>query len=115
MSTRPSADERSHGATRERARESLGLQNAIAAFVVVALLAVPVFRLQPATIAGPGSLGQFVAISSATAGVAAFVIGRIVAAGPNGSGGSACSTSSTSRHWRSHTLSSPCSDGRSSR
>lgn len=73
---------RSHGQTRERAREAIGLQIAIFAFVLAALVAVPTFRLQSAPISGPDSLGQFAALASAVTAVVVFVVGRIIAADP---------------------------------
>ncbi|KJQ53203.1 DUF998 domain-containing protein [Microbacterium sp. SA39] len=73
---------RSDGENRERAREAIGLQISIFAFVLVALIAVPVFRWQSAPISGPDSLGQFVAIASASVAIIVFVLGRIVVADP---------------------------------
>jgi len=73
---------RSHGATRERAREAIGLQISIFAFVLAALVAVVVFRLHPAPIAGPDSLGQFAAMASAVTAIVVFVLGRVIAADP---------------------------------
>jgi hypothetical membrane protein len=66
-----------HGPS-ERSLESRGLWAAVLAFVLSALVALLVFRLTSAPIAGEGSVGQFAAISSAVAAVAAFVGGRIV-------------------------------------
>jgi hypothetical membrane protein len=62
----------------ERSRESLALAAGAAAFIVVGVVAILVFRFQDAPIAGPGSLGQFAAISAAAVGIAAFVGGRWV-------------------------------------
>ena len=73
---------RSHGESRERAREAIGLQISIFAFAVAALVAFPVFRLQPASISGPDSLGQFAALASAVTAIVVFVAGRIIAADP---------------------------------
>ncbi|MDF2506761.1 MAG: hypothetical protein K0Q52_620 [Microbacterium sp.] len=73
---------RSRGATRERAREAIGLQISIFAFVLAGLVALPVFRLQSAPIAGPDSLGQFAALVSAVTAIVVFVIGRVIAADP---------------------------------
>lgn len=73
---------RSRGATRERAREAIGLQISIFAFVLAALVALPVFRLQSAPIAGPDSLGQFAALMSAVTAIVVFVLGRVIAADP---------------------------------
>lgn len=73
---------RSHGARRERAREAIGLQISIVAFVVAVLVALAVFRLQSAPISGPGSLGQFAALTSAVTALVVFVLGRVVADDP---------------------------------
>jgi hypothetical membrane protein len=85
-STSPSPDlltaARSHGATRERAREAIGLQISIFAFVLAGLVALVVFRLHPAPISGPDSLGQFAAIASAVTAIVVFVLGRVIAADP---------------------------------
>ncbi|MFK0241142.1 DUF998 domain-containing protein [Microbacterium sp. NPDC090281] len=85
-STSPSPDlltaARSHGATRERAREAIGLQISIFAFVLAGLVALVVFRLHSAPISGPDSLGQFAAIASAVTAIIVFVLGRIIAADP---------------------------------
>ncbi|MGW9156467.1 DUF998 domain-containing protein [Microbacterium sp. NPDC055665] len=87
MSTTPAGHDllteaRSRGATRERAREAIGLQISIVAFVLAALVALPVFRLQSAPIAGPDSLGQFAALMSAVTAIVVFVLGRVIAADP---------------------------------
>ncbi|PQZ53313.1 MULTISPECIES: DUF998 domain-containing protein [unclassified Microbacterium] len=85
-STSPSPDlltaARSHGATRERAREAIGLQISIFAFVLAGLVALVVFRLHSAPISGPDSLGQFAAIASAVTAIVVFVLGRVIAADP---------------------------------
>lgn len=60
----------------ERSRESLALGVGAAAFVLVGVTAILVFRFQDAPIAGPGSLGQFAAIAAAVVGILAFVVGR---------------------------------------
>ncbi|MBT2485491.1 MULTISPECIES: DUF998 domain-containing protein [unclassified Microbacterium] len=73
---------RANGETRERAREAIGLQIAIVAFILAALIAIPALRWQSVPIAGPESLGQFVAIASAATALVVFVLGRIVAADP---------------------------------
>lgn len=73
---------RGNGATRERAREAIGLQISIFAFVLAALVALMVFRLTAAPISGADSLGQFAALMSAVTAVVVFVLGRIVAADP---------------------------------
>jgi len=54
----------------ERSLESLALTLGAITFVLVALVAMIAFRFEPAPISGPGSVGQFAAISSA---VVAFV------------------------------------------
>lgn len=76
------SEARSGGATRERAREAIGLQISIFAFVLEALVAMVVFRLQSAPIAGPDSLGQFAALASAVTAIIVFVLGRVIAADP---------------------------------
>lgn len=87
MSTPPPPDllsaARSAGGARERAREALALQIAVVAFVLAALMALLVFRLQPAPIAGPGSVGQYAALASALTAVVAFLLGRAIAADPH--------------------------------
>lgn len=88
MSTTPASPDlltaaRSHGATRERAREAIGLQLSIFAFVLAALVALVVFRLRSAPISGPDSLGQFAALASAVTAVVVFVLGRVIAADPD--------------------------------
>lgn len=77
---------RSDDGTRERAREAIGLQIAIVAFIVVALVAIPTFRLSAAPISGDGSVGQFIAISSAATAIVVFVLGRIIASDPHRAG-----------------------------
>ena len=46
--------------------------------VFVALVALIAFQFQPAPISGPGSIGQFVAISSAVTAIVVFIAGRYV-------------------------------------
>lgn len=70
---------RSDSGPRERAREAIALQISIFAFVVVGLVAVPVFRLGSAPIAGNDSIGQFSAIAAAATAIVVFVFGRVVA------------------------------------
>lgn len=87
MSSTPVAQDllteaRSHGAKRERAREAIGLQISIFAFILAALVALVVFRLHPAPISGPDSLGQFAALMSAVTAIIVFVLGRVIAADP---------------------------------
>ncbi len=62
----------------ERGLESLSLGVGAVAFVVVALVALVVFRFEPAPISGPGSVGQFAAIASAVVAIVAFVAGRYI-------------------------------------
>ncbi|QIG39085.1 hypothetical protein G5T42_05935 [Microbacterium sp. 4R-513] len=62
---------------RERRIESLSLILGAGAFVIVALLAMIVFRFQPAAIAGQGSIGQFAAVCSGAVAVVAFVTGDL--------------------------------------
>jgi hypothetical membrane protein len=61
-----------------RRLESLALGLGAVAFVVVALVALPVFRLDSAPISGPGSVGQYAAIASAVTAFLAFLAGRVV-------------------------------------
>ncbi|SEJ11484.1 hypothetical protein [Demequina mangrovi] len=64
---------------RERAQTSIELTATglgAVAFTVVAAAALPVFGLDPAPIAGPGSLGQYAALASAVAAMLAFAAGR---------------------------------------
>lgn len=62
----------------ERGLESLALGVGTIAFVVAALVALAVFRLQPAPIAGPGSIGQYAAVASGVAALLAVIAGRFV-------------------------------------
>lgn len=84
LSTRPRRDTRlrsaaAHlGPSTERGLESLSLGVGAVAFVVVALVALIVFRFEPAPISGPGSAGQFAAIASAVVAIVAFIAGRYV-------------------------------------
>lgn len=61
-----------------RSQESLSLAIAVVAFILAALLAIPVFRLQHVPIAGDGSIGQYAAITGAVVAILAFVAGRYV-------------------------------------
>ncbi|WP_243075797.1 hypothetical protein [Microbacterium sp. SS28] len=65
----------------ERTLESIALAVGVASFIVVALVAVIAFRFQPAPIAGPNSVGQFAAVTSALVAVVAFAGGRMLAGG----------------------------------
>ena len=62
----------------QRHLETLSLGVGAVAFVVVALAALLAFQFQPAPISGPGSIGQFVAISSAVTAIVVFIAGRYV-------------------------------------
>ncbi len=64
-----------------RSLESLALSAGVVSFVVVAALAVPVFRLQSAPISGPGSLGQYAALASAVVALVAFGAGLVIKRG----------------------------------
>ncbi|MFH8251075.1 hypothetical protein ACH3VR_11965 [Microbacterium sp. B2969] len=64
---------------RERTLESISLAIGAGSFILVALAAVITFRFGPAPIAGPDSVGQFSAVSSAVVAILAFVGGRLVA------------------------------------
>ena len=72
---RAAAQQEFDGAT-ERSLESLSLSAGVVAFIVVALVTLPVFRLEAAPIAGPDSIGQFVAVASATVALVVFGAGR---------------------------------------
>ena len=61
-----------------RARESLAIGVAGVASVVSSVVALLVFRLEPAPIAGPGSVGQFAAIAATAGAIVVFVFGRYV-------------------------------------
>jgi len=71
-----------NGPSDERATETLALGIGTVAFVLVALVALPVFRLQPAPIAGPNSAGQYSAIAGAIAAIVAFLAGRYLVRRP---------------------------------
>jgi hypothetical membrane protein len=62
----------------ERSRETLALGVGASAFVLAAVAALIAFRFQAAPIAGPGSIGQFAALTGAVVAVLAFVAGRWV-------------------------------------
>lgn len=62
-----------------RSRESLALAIGAIAFVVVAVIALPVLHFQSVPISGAGSLGQYIAISTAVISALAFAFGRYVA------------------------------------
>lgn len=63
-------------AASQRSLESLSLGVGSVAFILTAVVALIAFRLEPAPISGPGSIGQFAAISSAVVGIVAFLAGR---------------------------------------
>lgn len=65
-----------------RARESLAIVVAGAASAVSIVAALLVFRLEPAPIAGPGSVGQFAAVAATVAAIVVFVFGRYVVRDP---------------------------------
>ena len=73
----PAADRRSS----ERTLESISLAIGAGAFIVVAFIAILAFRFQPAPIAGPDSLGQFAAVTSALVAIVAFAGGRMLQGG----------------------------------
>ncbi|MFE6734771.1 DUF998 domain-containing protein [Microbacterium sp. NPDC057650] len=60
------------------ALESLSLGVGAVAFILTALVALPVFGFEDAPISGPGSIGQYAAIASAVVAVLAFIAGRYV-------------------------------------
>ncbi|MET0812875.1 MAG: DUF998 domain-containing protein [Microbacterium sp.] len=62
--------------TSERSLETLALGVGVLAFIVTGLVSLVVFRFDAAPIAGPGSLGQFAAISAGVVAILAFVAGR---------------------------------------
>ncbi|GAA1466695.1 hypothetical protein [Microbacterium thalassium] len=62
----------------ERSLESLAITGGVVSFIAVASLALLVFRLDAAPISGPGSIGQFAAISGAVVAMVSFVVGRFV-------------------------------------
>ena len=84
LSTNPRRDSRLRAAaldidaSSERGLESLSLGVGAVAFVLVALVALIVFRFEPAPISGPGSVGQFAAIASAVVAILVFLAGRYV-------------------------------------
>lgn len=60
--------------------ESLALAAGTLAFIVVALMSLPVIGLRNVQIAGAGSLGEYVAVACALAALGAFVAGRVFSA-----------------------------------
>ena len=65
----------------ERTLESIALAVGVGAFILVAFVAVIAFRFQAAPIAGPGSVGQFSAVTSAVVAIVAFAGGRMLSGG----------------------------------
>ncbi|WP_194421991.1 DUF998 domain-containing protein [Microbacterium abyssi] len=61
-----------------QSQESLSLGLAVVAFIIGALVALPVFQLQRVPISGDGSIGQYAAIAGAVVAVLAFIAGRYV-------------------------------------
>ena len=102
LSTSPRRDTRLRAAaldidaSSERGLESLSLGVGAVAFVLVALVALVAFQFEPAPISGPGSVGQFAAISSAVVAIVAFIAGRYIMRTCAPAAASGCSTSSTS-------------------
>jgi len=88
MSTAPAArrDSRlrvpTRGPSDERGNETLAIGLGAVAFVLAALVALPLFRLQPAPISGPNSAGQYAAIAGAVAAIIAFLAGRYLVRRP---------------------------------
>ncbi len=66
-----------HPAATEESTESIALLIGAATFVVGGLIALIFFWGQDVPIAGPGSLGQFVAIGAAIVAFIAFAVGRL--------------------------------------
>ena len=78
MTSAPSAPMgRLHGSS-ERTLESIALAVGVGSFIVVAAVAVIAFRFDAAPIAGPGSVGQFAAVTSALVALIAFAAGRML-------------------------------------
>ncbi|GGD81656.1 DUF998 domain-containing protein [Microbacterium murale] len=61
-----------------QSQESLSLGLAVVAFIMAALVALPVFQLQRVPISGDGSIGQYSAIAGAVVATLAFIAGRYV-------------------------------------
>ena len=78
----PLATTRATSSASERSLETLGLWTAIVAFVLVGVIALPVFGFASVPIAGEGSVGQYASIASAATAVVAFIGGRLVVDGP---------------------------------
>lgn len=71
-------------ASSERGREAVALVLSAIALVVVALVTLVVFRLQPLPITGAGSIGGYSAIASAFVAAVVFAAGRCVVPLPDG-------------------------------
>ena len=67
-------------ASKDATTESLALAAGTLSFIVVALVAWPVLGAQHLAIAGPGSLGEYVAFACSIVAAAAFVAGRVFSA-----------------------------------
>ncbi len=76
----PAARDRSARTDRPSARsiESLALGVGVTAFVFVALVAMFVFRFEPAPISGAGSVGQYAAVASGVVAALAVIAARYV-------------------------------------
>lgn len=61
-----------------RSLEASALWLGVVAFITVAIIAIPVFRLQEVPISGPGSIGQYAAIASGVTGALIYLVGRYV-------------------------------------
>ncbi|WP_353808254.1 hypothetical protein [Agromyces sp. SYSU T00194] len=66
--------------SRGRRLESLALTAGILSFWVVGAVAIPVFGLGDAPISGPGSIGEYAAISCGVVAMLAFAAGRLIVA-----------------------------------
>lgn len=69
-------------ASSQRSLESLSLGVGAVAFIVSAIVALLIFQLRGAPIAGPGSLGEYAAISGAVVAFVAFIAGHYVVRTP---------------------------------
>ncbi|REJ04029.1 DUF998 domain-containing protein [Microbacterium bovistercoris] len=78
MTTSPTAQHVDSQGRSATALESLSLGVGAIAFIIAALVALPVFGFQDAPIAGPGSIGQYAALASAVVAALAFIAGRYV-------------------------------------
>ncbi|WES63469.1 hypothetical protein P0L94_13475 [Microbacter sp. GSS18] len=62
----------------ERSLESLAITGGAVSFIAVAALAILVFQLDDAPISGPGSIGQYAAITGAVVAMVSFAAGRFI-------------------------------------